>query len=70
MALRVGAARIDRVEEQQFPVPLVAMTDDEELIARRQEHYLATSRDPFYSSRIGEMPGGPGNDYWINPADR
>jgi glyoxylase-like metal-dependent hydrolase (beta-lactamase superfamily II) len=30
----VGAARIDRVEEQCFPVPLSAFTDDEELIAR------------------------------------
>jgi glyoxylase-like metal-dependent hydrolase (beta-lactamase superfamily II) len=34
-SFRIGAARIDRVEEQQFPVPLVAMTDDEDLIGRR-----------------------------------
>ena len=34
-SFHVGAARIDRVEEQQFPVPLVAMTDDEDFIARR-----------------------------------
>jgi glyoxylase-like metal-dependent hydrolase (beta-lactamase superfamily II) len=33
--LRVGTARVDRVEEQCFPVPLAALTDDEELIARR-----------------------------------
>ena len=33
--LRVGAARIDRVEEQYLPVPLTAITQDEEFIARR-----------------------------------
>jgi glyoxylase-like metal-dependent hydrolase (beta-lactamase superfamily II) len=35
VALRIGAARIDRVEEQQFPVPLAVMTDDEGFVARR-----------------------------------
>jgi glyoxylase-like metal-dependent hydrolase (beta-lactamase superfamily II) len=35
MTLRIGAARIDRVEEMRFPVPLLALTDDEAFLARR-----------------------------------
>jgi hypothetical protein len=42
----------------------------EELIGRRHDHYLAISRDPFYSRRISVTQDGPENDYWINPADR
>jgi glyoxylase-like metal-dependent hydrolase (beta-lactamase superfamily II) len=34
-SLRIGSARVDRVEEQQFSVPLAAMTDDEDFVARR-----------------------------------
>jgi glyoxylase-like metal-dependent hydrolase (beta-lactamase superfamily II) len=46
MALRIGAARIDRVEEQHFPVPLVALTDDEELIAHRIAPLPSAFLDP------------------------
>ena len=35
MTVRIGAAEVDRVEEQQFPVPLSLLTDDTEFIARR-----------------------------------
>ena len=35
MPLRIGAAEIDRVEEQQMPIPFALLTDDEEFIARR-----------------------------------
>jgi hypothetical protein len=51
---------------------LLGLLPDEqmELIGRRQAHWLAISRDPFYAPRIGTVPGGSGNDYWINPADR
>lgn len=31
----VGAARIDRIEEQYLPVPFIALTDDKDFIARR-----------------------------------
>ncbi len=34
-AIRLGAAVIDRIEEHQLPIPLAALTSDEELIARR-----------------------------------
>jgi glyoxylase-like metal-dependent hydrolase (beta-lactamase superfamily II) len=34
VTVRIGAAEIDRVEEQQFPVPLSLLTDDTEFIAR------------------------------------
>jgi glyoxylase-like metal-dependent hydrolase (beta-lactamase superfamily II) len=33
MSLHVGAARIDRVEEQQVPIPIAALTDDARFIA-------------------------------------
>jgi glyoxylase-like metal-dependent hydrolase (beta-lactamase superfamily II) len=33
--LRIGAATIDRVEEQQMPIPIALLSDDEEFIARR-----------------------------------
>jgi glyoxylase-like metal-dependent hydrolase (beta-lactamase superfamily II) len=35
MPLRIGTAEVDRVEEQQMPVPFTLFTDDEEFIARR-----------------------------------
>jgi hypothetical protein len=35
VTVRIGAAEVDRVEEQQFPVPLSLLTDDSEFIARR-----------------------------------
>jgi hypothetical protein len=35
--LRVGAARIDRVEEQYLPVPFTVLTNDGAFIARRIE---------------------------------
>jgi hypothetical protein len=41
-----------------------------ELTARRQGHWAAIARDPFYAGRIGPEPGAPGHDYWIDPADR
>jgi hypothetical protein len=51
---------------------LLGLSPDEraELIARREVHGLAISQDPFYAPRIGPLPGGAGNDYWINPTDR
>jgi glyoxylase-like metal-dependent hydrolase (beta-lactamase superfamily II) len=33
MSLRVGAARVDRVEEQRIPIPIAAFSDDAEFIA-------------------------------------
>jgi hypothetical protein len=42
----------------------------EELLRRRQRHWTALSENPFYAARIGEVPGGEGYDYWIDPADR
>ena len=35
MTLRIGDARIDRVEEQHFPVPFAMLTDDRAFIDRR-----------------------------------
>ena len=35
MLARVGAAELERVEEQEFPVPLGLLTDDADFIARR-----------------------------------
>ena len=35
MSLEVGAARIDRVEEQQFEVLVAYLTDDADFVARR-----------------------------------
>jgi len=35
MPLRIGAAEVDRVEEQVMPVPFTLFTDDENFIARR-----------------------------------
>jgi glyoxylase-like metal-dependent hydrolase (beta-lactamase superfamily II) len=35
VSLRIGSALVDRVEEQQFPVPFTLLTDDEEFIANR-----------------------------------
>jgi glyoxylase-like metal-dependent hydrolase (beta-lactamase superfamily II) len=44
--LRVGTALIDRVEEHRLPVPLAALTTDEELIARRLAPLPAGFFDP------------------------
>jgi glyoxylase-like metal-dependent hydrolase (beta-lactamase superfamily II) len=33
MSLQVGAARVDRVEEQRIPIPIAALTDDAQFIA-------------------------------------
>jgi glyoxylase-like metal-dependent hydrolase (beta-lactamase superfamily II) len=35
VTIRIGTAEVDRVEEQQFPVPLSLLTDDTEFIGRR-----------------------------------
>ena len=35
MTLRIGSALVDRVEEQQVPIPLAMITDDDELVERR-----------------------------------
>jgi glyoxylase-like metal-dependent hydrolase (beta-lactamase superfamily II) len=35
VTVRIGTAEVDRVEEQQFPVPLSLLTDDTEFIGRR-----------------------------------
>jgi glyoxylase-like metal-dependent hydrolase (beta-lactamase superfamily II) len=35
MPLRIGTAEVERVEEQQMPVPFTLLTDDEEFVARR-----------------------------------
>ena len=35
MSLRIGSGEIDRVEEQQMPIPFALLSDDEEFIARR-----------------------------------
>jgi glyoxylase-like metal-dependent hydrolase (beta-lactamase superfamily II) len=35
LTVRLGAARVDRVDEQQFPVPFALITDDEDFITRR-----------------------------------
>jgi len=35
VTVRIGAAEVDRVEEQQFPVPLSLLTDETEFIDRR-----------------------------------
>jgi glyoxylase-like metal-dependent hydrolase (beta-lactamase superfamily II) len=44
--LRVGTALIDRVEEHQLPVPLAALTQDAELIARRVRPLPSGFLDP------------------------
>jgi hypothetical protein len=51
---------------------VLALSPDElaELIEYREEHGLAISRDPLYARRVGQVPGGSGNNYWIIPADR
>jgi glyoxylase-like metal-dependent hydrolase (beta-lactamase superfamily II) len=35
VSLHLGAAAVDRVEEQQFPVPFTLLSDDEDFVARR-----------------------------------
>jgi len=35
LSLHIGSAEVDRVEEQQMPIPFALLTDDEEFIARR-----------------------------------
>lgn len=46
MTLRVGAARIDRVEEQYLPVTFTVLTEDEDFIARRIASLPAGFLDP------------------------
>jgi len=48
------------------------LTGDErvELERRRQVHWLAMASDATLQERIGAVAGGPGYDYWIDPADR
>jgi hypothetical protein len=41
-----------------------------ELVGRREEHGRALAQHPYYAARIGLVPGGRDNDYWIDPADR
>jgi glyoxylase-like metal-dependent hydrolase (beta-lactamase superfamily II) len=47
MPLRIGSALVDRVEEQQIPVPFTLLTDDEYFIARRIAPLPSDFLDPL-----------------------